>query len=71
MKPLYLTLLVLLPALSQAQDWQSVRMQDTTYYTIPTANDYLRVIWIDSVTASGSDAVFHFYGCTATCNNNI
>ena len=36
-------------------------MNDTTYYTIPSANDYLRVIWIDSAKASGNDSIFHFY----------
>ena len=61
MKKILLIFLLFLSATASAQNWQSVRMNDTVYYTIPSANDYLRVIWIDSATVSGTDSIFHFY----------
>lgn len=61
MKCLLITFFITLPFCSAAQNWQSVRRNDTTYFTIPAANDYLRIIWIDSATTLGTDSIFHFY----------
>ncbi len=41
-----------------AQDWSCIKVQDTTYYTVADspANNYLRVIWVDSAIAvAGTD----------------
>ncbi len=55
-KLLFLTVLCA-PILCFAQDWKSVRENDTTYYD---AGD-LKVIWIDSSKSLAVDSVFYFY----------
>lgn len=61
MKKLLFLFILSLPFFCHAQNWKSVRLNDTTYFTIPTAENYLRMIWVDSATTSGSDSIFHFY----------
>ncbi len=61
MKKLLFIFMLCSPLISSAQNWKSVRMNDTTYYTIPAADDYLRVIWIDSAKSIGADSIYYFY----------
>jgi hypothetical protein len=50
----------------QAQNWKSIPFQDTQYYkaissgTIDENTNYLKCIWIDSVSMIGNDSIYYF-----------
>ena len=61
---LILLLLILsIPVTVIAQNWKTVPLTDTTYFTAGTLPDgkRLRVIWIDSTTVTGADSTYHFF----------
>lgn len=66
-KCLVLLFLLLFVKIGYAQNWKTVPLNDTVYYTVSATgadsvwNGYLRCIWIDSVNAIGTDSVFHFH----------
>ena len=56
MKRALFALLLALPFVCNAQNWQSVRMNDTVYF-----RSGLRVIWIDSSQQINNETAFYFY----------
>lgn len=42
-----------------AQNWKTVPLNDTVYFS--SANHYLRILWIDSVFSNNNDSSFTFY----------
>jgi hypothetical protein len=61
MKRGLLVVLICLPIVSFAQNWNTVRLNDTVYF----ANDWngkkrLKTIWIESFTTTGNDTIFFF-----------
>ncbi len=66
-KCLVLLFLLLFVKIGYAQNWKTVPLNDTVYYTVSATgadsvwNGYLRCIWIDSVNTIGTDSVFHFH----------
>lgn len=70
MRPLIFLVIFTLPLTLLGQDWKSVRLNDTTYYTISASDNYLRVIWIDSVKEQGGDTINYFYPSIRLGNTN-
>src|SRR5690349_14280110 len=63
MKSLFTIALCLFCLQLHAQDWKTVRTNDTTYFAGSQLNPgyRLRVIWIDYTFINGSDTEFVFY----------
>lgn len=62
---LVFTFFVFCIANSQAQNWRTVLLNDSTYYASSLGNTnnnhLLKIIWIDSVSQNGTDSIFYFY----------
>lgn len=61
MKFLSIILLFLLPSFVFAQNWKSVSQNDTIFFSIPSQNNYLRFVRVDSTKTLGTDSLFYFY----------
>lgn len=72
MKPISISTLffILLFNISSAQDWKSVRTNDTNYFKEPNTS-LIVGLYIDSARQAGSDSIFYFYPSYQYMNSNL